>query len=291
MNRTNQGPRNFGPFFNQAQAPVGQGGQIDWTAVGESFYLRGKFTVKLNGAVSKGATSLTVDALGYPVAKGTVLDFGEEETVVVTINGTEAQGQTSLSVDALTGPVPNGTVLDFGTGKQAKMTAAAAEGATSITVEALDTALADNDAATYQGGRKLAKVKADAVAGATTLTVEKLQFAIADDAEATSDYTGSGDKRMIPAGTVMARLTSGKLIPRRDVTGSEEACGLLASDADEKSQFDAKSGYGLVVGGTVYENLMPDADDSGNLAAGYKTELAANTLGFLFFDYEDSRVV
>jgi hypothetical protein len=54
-------------------------------------------------------------------------------------------------VDALSGPIPSGTVLNFGTNKFARLTAAAAAGATSLTVAAIPTALVDNDTATYAG--------------------------------------------------------------------------------------------------------------------------------------------
>lgn len=66
-----------------------------------------------------------------------------------------AQGATSVPVGALTGAIPNGTVLDFGTNKFARLTAAAAAGATSLTVTALVTALVDADTTWYEGvGKK-----------------------------------------------------------------------------------------------------------------------------------------
>ena len=52
----------------------------------------------------------------------------------------------------------------------------------------------------------------------------------------------------------------------------------------------AKSGYGVIRGGSLYETLLPDASGSPReLAAAIKTELAANSLGFLFSKYEDTR--
>jgi hypothetical protein len=57
----------------------------------------------------------------------------------------------AVPVDALSGPIPSGTLLDFGTNKFARLTAAAAAGAVSLTVAALPTALVDNDTAIYPG--------------------------------------------------------------------------------------------------------------------------------------------
>lgn len=66
-----------------------------------------------------------------------------------------AQGAVSVPVSpVLTGPIPSGTVLDFGTNKFARLTAAAAAGAATLTVSALPTALVDADVAFYGGTRE-----------------------------------------------------------------------------------------------------------------------------------------
>lgn len=77
--------------------------------------------------------------------------FRGTDAVQVVADGTAAIDATTITVDALSGPIPSGTILDFGAKKFAQLTADAAAGATSITVEALATALADNDAAWYAG--------------------------------------------------------------------------------------------------------------------------------------------
>lgn len=74
--------------------------------------------------------------------------------VVVGAAGASANA-TSVPVDALLGPIPSGTLLDFGAKKFARLSAAAAAGATSLTVDAIPTALVDDDTATYAGlGKK-----------------------------------------------------------------------------------------------------------------------------------------
>lgn len=85
-------------------------------------------------------------------AKIDAAQFNATDAVIVVVGAAgAAQNATTLPVDALSGAVPSGTVLDFGTTKFAVTTAAAAAGATSLSVRALVTALADNDTATYKG--------------------------------------------------------------------------------------------------------------------------------------------
>lgn len=216
MYRTSQAPRPLLPWANPYDMEQASGGNtIDWSLVSAYFFLIGRFTVKLNGAVLAGATSITVDALPQPLKAGTALDFGAAAVVV----------------------------------------------------------------------------DADADAGDTTVTTTEFSDGVADNAEAYAAYPDRGLGRMIPAGTVMCRTSAGLLLPRRDAPGAEEAVGLIVSDAHENSVSDSKSGYGLVIKAEVYENLLPDADPAtGDITAGWKTELQANSLGFLFRDWEDSRV-
>jgi len=89
--------------------------------------------------------------------------FVDQAGIVVTVSGTAAQNATSISISALVLSalantvlvaqgnvlIPSGTVLDFGGGKFARLTADAINGATTLTVSALPTALAAADTATY----------------------------------------------------------------------------------------------------------------------------------------------
>jgi hypothetical protein len=81
--------------------------------------------------------------------------FATEGSVdaVVGVAGA-AQGATSIPVAALSGPIPNGTVLRFSVDEYARLSAAAATGATTLTVEALVNALESGDTATYVGSGK-----------------------------------------------------------------------------------------------------------------------------------------
>lgn len=288
MNTQSTPARKLNWLFNAYQAVLGRGGQIDWTRV-TSFFARGKFTVKLNGAVAKGAATITVDAMEQELLSGTVLDFGEEESVTVTFDAALVDA-TTLGVDPLSGPIPNGAILKTADAKEfVKLTAAADAGDETLTVEAIPNALEGGETATYQGGRKLVKITEDAAVGETALTAETIQFAIPDDAEAIADYTGTGDKRVIPGGTIMARTDDDKLIPRHDAE-DETATEILQSDAVEGSMVHAKSGYGTLIEAQVFENLLPDADEtSGDIPAEYKTELAASGARINYSDWSDSR--
>lgn len=171
--------------------------------------------------------------------------------VVVTTSATASQGATAVTVTALPGAIPSGTTLDFGGAKFARLTADAAAGATSLTVAALPTALASGDTATY---------------------------------------VGPNGKRVLPAGTVVGdTLGSGLISPR--VASTNTAIGILETTAVEGETIAALSGYGVIVGGVVFENLLPDATGGppATLAGGIKTELAAAGTGFSFQSYGDNR--
>lgn len=103
--------------------------------------------------------------------------------------------------------------------------------------------------------------------------------------EVPSSYENDAGDKVIPAGTPMAD-NDGGMVPRDDLAsdGTEgEAFGLLASSADEGARSDSLSGYGIVVGGVIYEDLLPvDVSD-------YKDELDDNGAAFVWETYEDDR--
>jgi hypothetical protein len=98
-------------------------------------------------------------------------------------------------------------------------------------------------------------------------------------------------KKVLPAGTVIGELLgSGKISPR--VVTTNPATGILATTAIEGDRSAALSGYGVMVGGVIYEALLPDSSGSPKvLAAAIKTELAAADCTFKWERYEDNRAV
>lgn len=174
-------------------------------------------------------------------------------------------------------------------------TAAAAIGATTIAVEALDYAIPSGTILDFTGPGEFALLTADAAAGATSLTVEALDADIESGDTATAPaIAGEGDK-VIPAGTSMAVIAgSEKIAPRidRDISAeaTETAIGLLASSAIEGEKHAALTGYGIYVGGVVYEELLPDDGDAEWEDGTIPAELQAAGTGFVFETYADDRV-
>lgn len=178
--------------------------------------------------------------------------------VAVTASAAANAAATAIGCSALTAEIPAGALLYFGEASEfARLSAKAAAGTTSIPVDALGTTIESGDVAYYGG-------------------------------------TGP---KFIPAGKVMVELSSGKLATRSHRPGSETAVGLLASNAVENGPSEAMSGYGVIIGGVVFENLLPDATagaTTGVITTAYKTEMMGSTsspasTGFVFEQYADNR--
>jgi len=92
-------------------------------------------------------------------------------------------------------------------------------------------------------------------------------------------------KKLIRAGTVVSEMADGRLVPTADaVAGAGGAVGLLVSNAQEDHPAHALSGYGVYIGGVIYEELLPHA-----VTAGMKTDLDASGTGFAWETYSDNR--
>lgn len=158
----------------------------------------------------------------------------------VIVNGAAAAGATGITVQPLTVVIPAGTILDFGVHST-------------------------------ENTQMLAALVDTAEIGATSLETSPLPVEVEDTKTATYRLPTS-DKRVIPPFTIMARLDSGKMIPRADVTAAEKAFAFLAAEAQEDRPSSSLSGQGVIIAGAFYENLLPDfgAADFGT----YKTELA-----------------
>lgn len=104
--------------------------------------------------------------------------------------------------------------------------------------------------------------------------------------------TDAEGRKFLLAGTSVGTLAAGgKLRPR--VVTTNPAIGLLETNAYEDDRNAAVTGYGVIIGGAVYENLLPDATGGppATLPAAIKTELqtAGVGTGFAFFTYADTR--
>lgn len=101
-------------------------------------------------------------------------------------------------------------------------------------------------------------------------------------------YKQSDGLKFLPAWTCVGELLgAGKLSPR--VVTTNPATGFLESDAKEGDQAAALSGYGYVIGASLYENLLPDSSGGPPrvLATAIKTELGTDR--WYFEQYGDAR--
>lgn len=107
-----------------------------------------------------------------------------------------------------------------------------------------------------------------------------------DWANVNVSYEDANGVKRIPAGTVMGELLgSGKISPR--VVTTNPATCILLTDANEESDTDSLTGYGIARGGSFYEALLPDASGSPRvLASAVKTELGSR---FVFEKFIDTR--
>lgn len=278
--------------------------------------------------------------------------FRQGEAAVVTVgSGGASSSDTSVPVSVVFKNghtvIPVGAVLDFGGGKFARLSAPYTSGVT-ITVDALPTALVENDAATWfengDAGKKIIRggtvvcldgptVTVSAAAGSSnvgngtigtvsatsaakpgvyTLTVvepgsnagiisvEDPQGKTVGDATVGSAATVDGVTFTVADGStdfaagdlftievsVSEASKSGKILPRS--TGRGKAIGILEQDAVEDDRSASLTGYGVLAGGVLYENMLPDSV-SGELPESYKQELAAAGTGFAYQRYQDGR--
>lgn len=283
------------PFVVDGKSIVRNSGRVvDWDSVPESYRAGSSSITAGTTGAEMGATTVPVTAIPKALPAGLALNFGTWEAVTVTGKAANA-GATTLPVVALAGPLPAGITLEFTAGL-VKVATAAASGATNVGVVALGTTAVTGETAVFAGGAKAAVLSANVAAAATasSIPVEALALPIAGGDVAVVNGTGA---KTLAAGKVIVELTSGKIAPRSDRPGSEEAAGILETNAIENDISAALSGYGVIVGGVIYENLLPDATagaTTGVLPTAYKTEMMGSTsspksTGFVFEQYLDNR--
>lgn len=139
-------------------------------------------------------------------------------------------------------------------------------------------------------------VEFESIATTTGLTEGTNYFVIAagltNDAFAVST-TAAGSAVNLDTGNgtaILRRVAGGTYTATGTVVVARSAVGLLETDATEGAGAEALSGYSLLVGGVVYESLLPDATGSPKaLPAAYKTELDSAGCTFKYITYADSR--
>lgn len=268
--------------------------------------------------------------------------------VKVTVGAQALANATSITVAALTAAIPAGSIVYFGaigSGKFAKLTAAAAVGATALTVEAIPKQIENADVGYYGGiGGKVVPA-GTVMAELSTGKIIPRAAATALAAVATAGTnTGNGAMGAITvgagaqAGTYTLRITraaanAGDFVvedPNGQIVGygavgsafsggglsftladgatdfvlndsfsiavaggtAFTTIGLLETEAEELNLSNASTGFGLIIGGAVYENMLPESTGSPKvLPTVYKSELRAPGVGkgWSWHQYGDNR--
>lgn len=97
------------------------------------------------------------------------------------------------------------------------------------------------------------------------------------------DWDNAAAATTIPAGTAMSILADGTICPYASRPAVEVALGLLVASAN-KDDRSGYAGHGLIIGGGIFENLLPDF--AGGAWATIKGDLSG---AFHWMTYEDDR--
>lgn len=129
-----------------------------------------------------------------------------------------------------------------------------------------------------------------------TATLEGHGFAVGDKvyiAGANLSYANGlkAVATVADADTFTFEATGSNATATGTITASFQAVGMLETNAAQNAASHALSGYSLLVGGVLYENLCPDAAGTPKvIPAQYKTELVASGCSIKFAPaYADSR--
>lgn len=237
---------------------------------------------------------------GHQINWAALDDRYQEDAVIVKCVGVQAGGATAIVCTALTGPIPKGSMLYFGeTGEFALLTAAAAAGATSLTVQALPQALEDGDEAYYSQNRPGKLIRAGTImtfeggymiprAMATVVTPTSIAGNIV-----TLNAHGVGDNEVLRVGGVTGNTgvngvwevealdpntfqllgSLGSGAGAGTMTYLRAARGILGSNAFEGDRSAALSGRGLIIGGLIWRNVLPGAQANPTVFPTYCEEL------------------
>jgi len=132
----------------------------------------------------------------------------------------------------------------------------------------------------------LTNLTTDGTGTATATTDGDHNYEVGDTVTVTgtSNYDGTYEVTAVPSSNEFSYDLGADPADEGSGTSFIEAKGLLASNAEENSRVDSLSGYGVIVGGVIYETLLPES-----LTAAVKSELQDHSTGFAFETYEDTR--
>lgn len=285
------------------------GRQVDWDQVGERFKLTPGQVIVLTAAAAADAVELAVEALEFEVAAGVRLYFGESKEFALTTD-ISAAGDTTIAVQALPSGledgdtatiegsglkhIPAGEVMaQLSNGKviprrdASVKVAVGAEGADN-TGDGTITAAPTVGSAAKTGVYRIVIVEPGANVG--TFVVEDPDGIQIGQGVVAAEY--SDDHLTFTIADGATDFVAGDSFTVTVDVGEGTARYIAETAMDEDNKYDAKTGYGMLVGAVVYENLLPNADQdlaTPVIPALYKQELREAGCTFFFEQYEDSR--
>lgn len=286
------------------------GRQIDWDKV-PAQYAATSVKVTVDGVNSADATTLNVTALPAALPQGAVIGFGSKKFARLTLPA--LAGAVALTVEALPVAFAGAEVGYYqGTGKKfvPPLTVMAEVSGGKIVPRSLASAGTATSAVKASGANT-----GNGTMGAITITgtpqpgVYRLRitrvaanagdFVITDPNGATLGYgavaaafSGGGLAFTLADGSTDFAIGDGFDITVVLTGLTTGAIGLIETGANEDSDTDALTGYGLLIGGVFYENMLPDASGSPKvLPSAYKAELQTVGVGtgFSWQTYADNR--
>jgi hypothetical protein len=309
MRSTFTGTRPAALFGNYKVQSTGR--QVDWDLVPDS-YRQGAVTVAAGANALQNATDMTLNVpVGTTLAKGTVLDFGGGKfaRLAQAFAGTGAN-QAGVLVDTLVTAISNGdTALVGGFGPKyiPAMTIMGELSSGKVIPLKLITATYTAASAAKAGntGNGVLTAAGTPVVAGGQAGVYKIVF-IEPASNLGTFIVEDPNGVVIGEGVVGTAFSNQIAFTIADgstdfIAGDEftftvtqsdgsKCAGLIYSDATQGSLTDASTGYGMVVGGYVFENLLPEATGSPKvITAAQKAALALCGPGFVYEQYQDTR--
>lgn len=309
MRSTFTGTRPAALFGNYKVQSTGR--QVDWDLVPDS-YRQGAVTVTAGANALQNATTMTLNIpMGTTLSKGTVLDFGGGKfaRLAQAVAGTGGN-QANIAVDALVtainnndtalvggfGPkfIPAMTIMgELSSGKviplklitatySAASAAKAGNTGNGVLTLATPAAVAGAQAGVYR------VVFVEPVTNLGTFVVEDPNGKVIGEGVVGTAFSNQIAFTIADGATDFVAGDSFNITVTQ--TDGSKCAGLIYSDATQGSLTDASTGYGMVVGGYVFENLLPEATGSPKvITAAQKAALALCGPGFVYEQYEDTR--
>jgi hypothetical protein len=197
------------------------------------------------------------------------LRFAADETSLERLGGAQIDWTRVTAVDADNRKVvPSGTVMS-------RVTASGLLVPRSATFALTNVSVSSNVATATSVAHGLTTGDSITVSGASLAYVNGVKTVTVTDAN-----------------TITFPATGANASATGTIVGARVAVGILETDAHDQAPADSLSGYSLLGGGVVYDNVLPDATGTPKaVPAAYKAELATAGCTFKFVRYVDSRAI